>query len=82
MTAPTRSHVAAIGAVLAGLVLVGCANPEALDQTTTPEDSLARVQGAAARVTEARSARLSMTMTTTFAGEEVAASTATTELAF
>jgi hypothetical protein len=79
MTAPTRSHVAAIGAVLAGLVLVGCANPEALDQTTTPEDSLARVQGAAARVTEARSARLSMTMTTTFAGEEVAASTATTE---
>jgi hypothetical protein len=79
MTARTRSHVVAIGTVLAGLVLVGCANPERLDRTTTPEDSLARVQGAAAKVTEARSARLSMTMRTTFAGEQVAASTATTE---
>lgn len=79
MTARTRSHVVAIGTVLAGLVLVGCARPEALDRTTTPEESLARVQGAAAKVTEARSARLSMIMRTTFAGEEVAASTATTE---
>src|SRR6266704_354009 len=50
MTARTRRHVVAIGTVLAGLVLVGCANPEALDRTTTPEDSLARVQGAAAEV--------------------------------
>ena len=82
MTARTRNHVIAIGTVLAGLILVGCANPEALDQTTTPEDSLARVQGAAARVIEARSARISMTMTTTFAGEEVAASTATTQGVF
>src|SRR6266545_4542093 len=56
MTARTRSHVVAIGTVLAGLVLVGCANPERLDRTTTPEDSLARVQGAAAKVTEARRA--------------------------
>lgn len=79
MTARTRSHFVAIVSVLAGLVLVGCANPEALDRTTTPEDSLARVQGAAAKVTEARSARLSMTMQTTFAGEQVAASTTTTE---
>jgi hypothetical protein len=79
MTARTSGHVVAIGIVLAGLILVGCANPEALDRTTTPEDSLARVQGVAARVTEARSARLSMTVRTTFAGEEVAASTATTQ---
>jgi hypothetical protein len=79
MTARTRSRVVAIGTVLAGLVLVGCATPGTLDRTTTPEDSLARVQGAAAKVTEARSARLSMTMRTTFAGEQVPASTATTE---
>ncbi|HZD72338.1 MAG TPA: hypothetical protein VE776_00340 [Actinomycetota bacterium] len=76
MTARTRTSVA-IGTVLAGLVLAGCANPEALDRT--PEDSLARVQGAAAKVTQARSARLSMTITSTFAGESVAASTATTQ---
>jgi hypothetical protein len=56
MTARTRSHVA-IGTVLAGLILVGCADPGALDRTATPEDALARVQGAAAKVTEARSAR-------------------------
>jgi outer membrane murein-binding lipoprotein Lpp len=43
MTARTRSHVVAMGTVLAGLILAGCANPQALDQTTTPEDSLARV---------------------------------------
>src|SRR6266542_608826 len=79
MTARTRSHVVAIGTVLAGLVLVGCANPERLDRTTTPKNSLARVQSAAAKITEARSTRLSMTMRTTFAGEQVAASTATTE---
>jgi hypothetical protein len=65
--------------VLAGLVLVSCANPEGLDRTTTPEDPLARVQDVAAKVTEARSARLSMTMRTTFAGEDVPVSTATTE---
>jgi len=79
MTARTRSHVVAIGTVLAGLILVGCATPEALDRTTTPEDSLARVQSVAAKVTEARSARLSMTMRMTFAGEQVAASTLTSE---
>jgi hypothetical protein len=78
MTARTSSHVA-IGTVLAGLILVGCADPGALDRTATPEDALARVQGAAAKVTEARSARLSMTMKTTFAGEQVPASTATTQ---
>lgn len=78
MRARTRSHVAAIGTVLAGLILVGCATPETLDRTTQ-EDSLARVQAVAAKVTEARSARLSMTMRMTFAGEQVAASTATSE---
>jgi hypothetical protein len=67
-----------IGTLLAGLVLAGCATPETIDRTT-PEDSLARVQGAAAKVTEARSARISMTMVTTFAGEQVAASTVTTQ---
>jgi hypothetical protein len=76
MTARTRTH-ATILAVLAGLVLVGCADPEALDRT--PEDSLARVQGAASKVEEARSARLLMTMQTTFAGEDVAASTTTVQ---
>ncbi|HEX8858602.1 MAG TPA: hypothetical protein VGC06_05805 [Actinomycetes bacterium] len=79
MTARIRSQVVAIGAVLAGLILVGCADPQALDRTATPEDSLARVQGAAAKVTEARSARLSMTVKNTFAGERVAASIGTTQ---
>jgi hypothetical protein len=76
----TRStrHALVIGSLLAGLILAGCATPETIDRTT-PEDSLARVQGAAAKVTEARSARISMTMTTTFAGEQVAASTMTTQ---
>ena len=78
MTARLTSHVA-IGTVLAGLILAGCADPGALDRTATPEDALARVQGAAAKVTEARSARLSMTAKTTFAGEQVPASTATTQ---
>jgi hypothetical protein len=79
MTARTRADVVAIGTVLAGLILVSCANPEALDRTTTSEDALARVQGVAAKVTEARSARFSMTVRTTFAGEEVVASTVTTQ---
>ena len=77
MAARTRTHVVVIGAALAGLVLAGCANAAVLDRAS-PEDSLARVQGAAAKVTEAGSARLSMTVRTIFAGEEVAASTATT----
>ena len=77
MAARTRTHVVVIGATLAGLVLAGCANAAVLDRAS-PEDSLARVQGAAAKVTEAGSARLSMTVRTIFAGEEVAASTATT----
>jgi len=79
MAARTRTHVVAIGVALAGLVLAGCANASVLDRTPASEDSLARVQGAAARVTEAGSARFSMTVRTIFAGEEVAASTATTE---
>ncbi|HZC99388.1 MAG TPA: hypothetical protein VFA46_04095 [Actinomycetes bacterium] len=78
MSVRSRRHVFVIGTLLAGLVLAGCANPETIDRTT-PEDSLARVQGAAVKVAEARSARISMTMTTTFAGEQVAASTATTQ---
>jgi hypothetical protein len=78
MSARSTRHVLAIGTLLAGLVLGGCATPETIDRTT-PEDSLARVQGAAAKVTDARSARISMTMTTTFAGEQVAAGTATTQ---
>jgi hypothetical protein len=78
MSAWSRRHVFVIGTLLAGLILAGCGNPETIDRRT-PEDSLARVQGAAAKVTEARSARISMTMTTTFAGEQVAASTATTQ---
>jgi hypothetical protein len=78
MSVRSRRHVFVTGTLLAGLILGGCANPETIDRTT-PEDSLARVQGAAAKVTAARSARISMTMTTTFAGEQVAASTATTQ---
>jgi hypothetical protein len=77
MAARAGTHVVAIGAVLAGLVLAGCANASVLDRTP-PEDSLARVQGAAAKVTQAGSARFSMTVRTSFAGEQVAASTATT----
>jgi hypothetical protein len=79
MAARTRAHVVAIGVALAGLVLAGCANASVLDRTPSSEDSLARVQGAAARVTQAGSARFSMTVRTIFAGEQVAASTATTE---
>src|SRR6266511_3738378 len=41
--------------------------------------AIGTVLGGAAQVTEARRARLSMTMRTPFAGEQVAASTATTE---
>jgi hypothetical protein len=82
MAARTRAHVVAIGVALAGLVLAGCANASVLDRTPSSEDSLARVQGAAARVTEAGSARFSMTVRTIFAGEQVAASTATTEGAY
>jgi LppX_LprAFG lipoprotein len=78
MSVRSTRHVLVIGTLLAGLILAGCATPETIDRTT-PEDSLARVQGAAAKVTEARSARISMTMTTTFAGEQVPASTATTQ---
>lgn len=77
-SARSTRHALVIGTLLAGLVLAGCATPETIDRTT-PEDSLARVQDAAAKVTEARSARISMTMTTTFAGEQVAASTMTTQ---
>jgi len=79
MAARTRAHVVAIGAALAGLVLAGCANAPVLDRTPASEESLARVQGAAAKTTQAGSARFSMTVRTIFAGEEVAASTATTE---
>jgi hypothetical protein len=78
MAARAGTHVVAIGAVLAGLVLAGCANASVLDRTPSSEDSLARVQGAAAKVTEAGSARFSMTVRTIFAGEQVAASIATT----
>lgn len=78
MSVRSSRHVLVIGTLLAGLILAGCATPETIDRTT-PEDSLARVQGAAAKVTEARTARISMTMTTTFAGEQVAAGTATTQ---
>ncbi len=74
----TRTHVVAVGAALAGLVLAGCANPTTPHPTPAPEDSLARVQGVAAKVTEAGSARFSMTVRMIFAGEQVAATTATT----
>jgi hypothetical protein len=73
MAARTRAHVVAVGVALAGLVLAGCANASVLDRTPSSEDSLARVQGAAARVTQAGSARFSMTERTIFAGEQVAA---------
>ena len=78
MGARTRLRVVAIGTALAGLVLAGCANAAVLHRPAPPEDSLARVQGAAAKVTEARSARFSMTVRTIFAGEQVPAGTATT----
>src|SRR6266545_2014645 len=78
MAARAGTHVVAIGAVLAGLVLAGCANASVLDRTRASEDSLARVQGVAAKVTEAGSARFSMTVRMIFAGEQVAATTATT----
>lgn len=78
MPAHRRPFVVAIVAALACLVLAGCANAPVLDRSVTPAESLARIQATAARVTEARSARLSMSVRTTFAGEEVAASTATT----
>jgi hypothetical protein len=78
MSARSSRRILVIGTLFAGLILAGCATPETIDHTT-PEDSLARVQGAAAKVTEARSARISMTMVTTFAGEQVAASTVTTQ---
>jgi hypothetical protein len=79
MAARIGTHVVAIGAALAGLVLAGCANSPVLHRTPTSEESLARVQGAAATTTQARSARFSMTVRTSFAGEQVPASTATTE---
>lgn len=79
MALRTGAHVVGIGAALAGLVLAGCANAPVLDRSPASEESLARVQSAAAKVTEARSARLSMTVRTIFAGEQVPASTATTE---
>jgi len=79
MAARTRAtHIVAIGAVLAGLVLAGCAAPAAVRRTPTPEEALALVQGTAAKVTEARTARLSMTVRMIFAGEDVPANTATT----
>ena len=78
MAARTRTKEVTLGAALAGLLIAGCANPSTLDRTASPEDSLARVQGAAARVTEAKSSRFSMTVRTIFAGEQVAAATATT----
>lgn len=81
MKAPTRIHAAAVGAALAALValvLAGCANAAVRQRTETPPDALARVQGAAAKVVEARSARFSMTVRTIYAGEQVPASTATT----
>lgn len=74
-----RSFAVAIVATLACLVLAGCADPPVPDRTVPPAESLARVQATAARVTEARTARLSMSTRTAFAGEEVPASTATTE---
>jgi hypothetical protein len=79
MTARCGARLLALGSALAGLVLAGCANPAVREPGATPEEALARVQGAAAKVTEARSARLSMTARTTFAGEQIAASTATTQ---
>jgi hypothetical protein len=79
MAARTGTRVVAVGVGLAGLVLAGCANAPVLDRTAASEESLARVQGAAAKVTEAGSSRFSMTVRTIFAGEQVAASTATTD---
>jgi outer membrane murein-binding lipoprotein Lpp len=78
MAARTRTHIVSIGVALAALVLAGCANAAVLDRTATPQEALARVQAAADKVTEAESARLAMTQRTIFAGEDVAASTATT----
>lgn len=77
MATRIRTKGVAIAAALAGLVLTGCANAAVLQRPTTPEDALARVQGAAAKVTEARTARFSMVSSTIFAGEPVAAGTAT-----
>lgn len=77
MATRIRAKGVAIAAALAGLVLTGCANAAVLQRPTTPEDALARVQGAAAKVTEARTARFSMVSSTIFAGEPVAAGTAT-----
>jgi outer membrane murein-binding lipoprotein Lpp len=75
LAARTRTHVVSIGVALAALVLAGCANAAVLDRTATPQEALARAQGAADKVTEAESARLAMTQRTIFAGEDVAAST-------
>ena len=78
MTALTKARAVAVGATLAALVLAGCANAAVRQRTETPQDALARVRGASARVVEAKSARFSMTVRTIFAGEQVPASTATT----
>jgi hypothetical protein len=77
MATRIRAKGVAIATALASLVLAGCANAAVLQRSTTPEDALARIQGAAAKVTEARTARFSMVSSTTFAGEPVAAGTAT-----
>src|SRR5262245_38987163 len=74
-----RSSFPVAVVALAGLVLAGCAEAPVQERIASPEESLARVQAVEARVTQAKSARLSMTVRTSFAGEEVAASTATTE---
>jgi hypothetical protein len=78
MAARTRTCLLRTAGVLAGLVLAGCANAAELEHTATPEDALGHVQAVAAKVTKARSAKLSMTERTIFAGEQVAATTATT----
>jgi hypothetical protein len=78
MTAPPRTRAVAVGAALAALVLAGCANAAVRQRTETPQDALARVQGTAAKVIDAKSARFSMTVRTIFAGEQIPASTATT----
>jgi hypothetical protein len=77
MATRVRTRGVAIAAALAGLVLAGCANAAVLQRPATSRDALARVQGAAAKVTEARTARFSMVSSTIFAGEPVAAGTTT-----
>jgi hypothetical protein len=79
MAARPMSCVAAVVAALAALVLGGCAKAPMLDRTPSPEESLARIQATAAMVTEAKSARLSMSARTIFAGEDVPANTVTTQ---